>query len=131
VAELRYGITPKGGAAALAVDVTYRAQAPARSGNLTAAAGEATLPVFGLYAGRTNAVAVIVTFVDGSRQTLSASVVAPPYFDTNAGLDRPILKKALAAPHALGYSFFFLKSGISRPVVIDVDGEVAGWFQCR
>ena len=124
VAELRYVINPKAGAAALAVDVTYSAQALERQGNLTAAAGAATLPVFGLYAGRTNAVAIIVTFVDGSRQTLSASVAAPPYSDTNAGLDRPLLKKALAAPHALGYSFFFLKSGISGPVVVDVDGEV-------
>ncbi len=58
-------IAPKAGAAAEAVDVTYTAEALARSGDLAAAAGTASLPVFGLYAGRESAVTVVLTFVDG------------------------------------------------------------------
>ena len=66
-AEIRYVIAPKTGAAAEAVDVTYTAAVIARSGDLAVAAGTATLPVFGLYAERENAVTVVLTFVDGSR----------------------------------------------------------------
>lgn len=124
VVEIRYVIAPKAGAASKAVDVTYTAAALSRAGYLSAANGSATLPVFGLYAGRTNAVTVTIKFIDDSRQQLVLSLVSPPYVDTNAVFDRPTLKKTLTAPNPIGFSFFYLKSRIGGPMVIDVDGEV-------
>jgi len=124
VVEIRYVIEPKASAASKSVDVTYSAAALARAGHLSASSGTATLPVFGLYAGRTNPVKVTIKFKDDSRQQLSLNLDAPPYVDANGIFDRPTLRKTLTTPNPLGFSFFYLKSGSNGPTVIDVDGEV-------
>ncbi len=97
VVAIRYVIVPKAGAAAEAVNITYTAAALARSGDLAAGTGTASLPVFGLHAGPENSVTVVLTFVDGSRQYLATRALAPAFTDTNAGLDQPTLRKSLAA----------------------------------
>ena len=123
VKAISYVIGAKAGAAAKPVNVSHTTDALARAGYLFSQ-GAATLPVVGLYAGRTNAVTVTLTFIDDSRQQLVLNVVAPPYVDPNAVYDRPMLRKTIGAANPLGFSYFFVKSRLSGPVVIDVDGEV-------
>ena len=120
VASIEYVIGAKPGSASKAVDVTYGAAALRQRGYLPADGRSATLPVFGLYAGYTNQVRIDLRFVDGSTQTLSASIATAEYSSIYS--QRTTL---VARPpgSALGFDFFVVKSGVGTPVVIDTDGE--------
>ncbi|MBX3606822.1 MAG: aryl-sulfate sulfotransferase [Piscinibacter sp.] len=124
VAAVRYTIQPKVGAVSKPVDVQYTIDALRRRGFAAPTGGVVTLPVFGLYAGYTNKVAVILQFEDKSRQTLQVDVLTSAFTDPNGIYDQPTILKARAEGSTLGFDFFFIKSGLGTPVVIDTDGEV-------
>lgn len=121
---LGYVVAPKAGAAAKPVSVTHTVAALARAGYLPEGGTVASVPVVGLYAGRSNAVTLTLTFVDDSQQALTVPIVAPPYVDPAGVYDRPTLRQTVAGSSPLGFSYVYVKSGRVGPVVIDIDGEV-------
>ncbi len=128
LSSVEFVIEPKPGSASKAVDVTYSGAAlTARgyfSGGRYFAAAQLTLPVFGLYAGYTNQVTLQLHFQDGSNQALRTSITTSDYVDPTGIYQRPTILKQRAPGSSLGFDFFFMKSGLESPVVVDTDGEI-------
>ena len=124
VVEYHYVIAAKEGAASKSVNVIYSRDALIRRGYYLDGSSAATLPVFGLYADYTNRVSVALKFNDGSSQEFNLNIDAPEYVDTNGVYDRPNILKKRSPDSALGMNYFFMKSAISGPIVVDTDGEV-------
>lgn len=122
-AEFRFIVQTKPGARSAPVEVRYTAAALASRGLLGSDGRSVRLPVFALYAGRTNFVTVAVQFDDGSEQTWSLPILTPAYVDPNGVYDHPTFIKPLTSNSNLGFSYIYLKSALSGPVVIDIDGE--------
>lgn len=118
----RFTIAAKPGSASRPVEATYTIAALQRRGYV--GPGTVTLPVFGLYAGTVNDVSVQLQFDDESRQQLPISISTAPYVDPNAIYDRPTILKQRAPGTALGFDFFYSKSALGTPVVLDSDGEI-------
>jgi len=118
-----FEVTPKAGATARPVRASFTIDYLRRKGY--AAAGDGlTLPLFGLYAGHTNSVSIEIVFSDGSRKVLPFSVVAAAYVDPFKIYDRPQIVKARAPGALLGFDYFFMKSGLGPPVIVDSDAEI-------
>jgi arylsulfate sulfotransferase len=124
VTEFHYVIEAKAGALSAPVDVGYTAAALTRRGHVDPPGQSVTLPVFGLYAGRQNFVNVTLRYTDGSSQSWRLSITTTPYLDPRGIYDHPQVNRALAAPNSLDFSYIYIKSALSGPVVIDTDGEV-------
>lgn len=124
VVGYRYTIAPKSGAVTKAVDVGYTSAALTRQGHYPAGGSSATLPVFGLYSGHANKVAIELTYSDGSRQDVAVNISAPAYVDPFAVYDRRTVVKARVPGTAPDLNYFFIKSGLTGPTVIDSDGEI-------
>jgi len=121
---VHYAIAPKPGSVSKPVDVSFDAGALIRRGNLVAASGTLNLPVFGLYSGYANHLAMDFRFQDGSTRSLPLDITTAAYADPNGIYDHPTIVKARAAGSELGFDFFAIKSGYGTPVVIDTDGEI-------
>ena len=90
LAAIEFTITPKEGSVSRPVHVRYAMAALMREGHvlgLGLAGSWIRLPVFGLYAGAANQVAVQLDFNDGSAKQLSLPVTTPPYADPNGIYD--------------------------------------------
>lgn len=124
VVSFRYIIGPKAGAVSLPVNVSYTPAALASRGYHSAGASSATLPVFGLYAGRANRVDVQVQFSDSSMQIFPVTVTTPAYVDTSGVFGRPNIVQKRASSQAGDINYFFLKTFAPGPVVIDTDAEI-------
>jgi arylsulfate sulfotransferase len=124
ISDITFRVDPKAASSTLPVKVTYSAEYLRRKGFVTADAGSVRVPVFGLYAGRTNTLTVDVAFQDGSTMSVPSAITTTPYVDPNKIYDRPTVIKAASSPSTLGFSYFYAKSGLGTPVVIDTDGEV-------
>jgi hypothetical protein len=124
VVDVKYMVEPKAGSVSQPVAVSYAMPYLKRRGYASIAVGQATIPVFGLYAGYTNKVVITVRFDDSSTQTLRRDVAAAAYTDPNGTYDRPRILKARAAGTTLGFDFFYMKSLFGTPVVVDTDGEI-------
>lgn len=122
LAAIRFTIAAKPGTVSKPVEVTYAIAALQRRGYV--APGTVTLPVFGLYAGAVNEVSVQLQFDDDSWQALPVSITTAPYVDPNGIYDRPTILQPRTPGTALGFDFFFMKSGRGTPVVADSDGEI-------
>ena len=122
--SVRFEISPKPGTASKPVDVLYTIEALSRRGYANPGSHEITLPVFGLYAGYQNRLALALQFSDESKQTLEITITTPVYTDPNALYDRPTILKKRLAGQALGFDFFALKTAYGTPVVIDSDGDI-------
>lgn len=124
VSSVRFRISPKAGTASKPVDVTYGAAALTRRQYVNRASHQLTVPVFGLYAGTTNAVTVDVEFVDRLTQSLAVQIDTNAYSDPTGIYDRPNVLKARQPETDLGLDFFALKSRLVGPIVLDTDGNV-------
>ena len=114
--------TPGHVAAPLALH--YRFDDLVRRGLATANAPGVTLPVYGLHAGADNALTVRVDFRDGSAAMAAAHLTTAP-FAAGWIYANPNVRRAIdTASNPLGYSYYYIKSGLGTPVVMDVDGEV-------
>lgn len=121
VAAVSFVIAAQPGAHAKPIKVQYTIAALQARGHAPAG-GRLTLPIFGLYAGKTNPVTVMFTFADGSGQTMPLSVPTEPYADPNRVYDRPKILMARDPSNSLGFSYMYLKSNLGSPVIIDTDG---------
>lgn len=130
LAAAHYRIEPKPGSVSRPVDVDYAAAYLGRRGYAASTAsgsvdsGKVTVPVFGLYANYANQVGIELQFADGDVEPLQAEIDTPAYVDSNGIYDRPRVLKARAAGDALGFDFFYMKSALGSPVVVDTDGQL-------
>ena len=121
ISTVEFTIQPKPGSASKAVDVTYSLEALLARGYLK---GDLTLPIFGLYEGYTNVVSLHFTFQDGSTLAMTTNINTADYVDPTGIYQHPTILKQRVAGSALGFNFFYVKSELGSPVIIDSDGEV-------
>lgn len=124
LAAVRFTIARKGAAVSDPVSVRYGIAALKRRGFATPEGNSLTLPVFGLYAGFQNQVSIELEFDDASRQVLAMPIVTGAYVDPTATYDRPVVRIRRTAGDGLGFSYFFMKSAMGAPIVVDTDGEI-------
>lgn len=124
VTGVEFTIAPKPGTVSKPVNVTYSVGALEERGYLSANQTDLEVPVFGLYAGYNNQVSMEFQFQDGSQQTLPVSVTTDNYVDPTGVYSAPTIVKQRAAGSALGFDFFFMKSAIGSPVIVDTDAQI-------
>ena len=124
LSTVQYAVQPKAGSVSKAVNVSYSNSALAARGYLGSEDNLLTLPVFGLYPGYTNQVALQFNFQDGSALTVPVSITTGSYTDPTGIYQHPTVLKQRAAGSALGFDFFFIKSVLGSPIIVDTDGEV-------
>jgi arylsulfate sulfotransferase len=124
LSTVAYTVQPKAGSVSKAVHVTYSNAALTARGYVTPGGTVIRLPVVGLYAGYTNVVALEFGFQDGSTLTLATNITTADYADPTGVYMHPTIVKQRAAGSALGFDFFYMKSYIGSPIIVDTDGEV-------
>ena len=124
VASVNFVIAAQPGTVSKPVSVTYSYDYLANRGYVAAGLASITVPVFGLYAGATNAVALNLTFSDASTYQMPVSITTTAWTDPDQIYDRPTIVQARAAGSPLGFDFLYMKSDYGSPVVIDTDGQV-------
>jgi hypothetical protein len=123
-AAVHWRIAPKPGSSSRPVDVRYAMDYLQRRGYADSTNGHLTIPVFGLYANHLNAVDLELQFSDGSVKSLAAQIQTAPYSDPNGVYDRPRIVKQRTASEALDFDFFYMRSSLGAPVIVDSDGQV-------
>jgi hypothetical protein len=83
-----------------------------------------TLPVFGLYAGYENQVAVELERGSGGSISFQLIIPTTDYVDPSGIYNQPNIVTPRAPDSTLGFSFIFIKSALGSPVIIDTDGEI-------
>jgi hypothetical protein len=86
--------------------------------------GTIHLPIFGLYANQSNTVDITVTYTDGSTDVLTATITTPPYVDPHGVFDHLAVVQARTAASPLGLDYFYIKTSIGSPTIVDTDGHV-------
>jgi arylsulfate sulfotransferase len=122
--SVEFIVQPKAGSASKAVDVTYSKAALTERNYLKVGGTTFTVPVFALYAGYTNQVTLNFSFQDGSTQTLPISLTTAEYTDPTGVYLRPTIFRQRVAGSSLGFNFFYIKSLLTSPVIVDTDGEI-------
>ncbi|MEO5687462.1 MAG: aryl-sulfate sulfotransferase [Burkholderiaceae bacterium] len=122
MATVNFVIQPKSGSASKPVSVTYSRDYLERKGYIAAGISIVTLPVFGLYSGASNVVAVTVTGTDASTVHLAIAIPTAAYVDQTGVYDH--LQVVQPRSGAIGFDFMYLKTGVGGPVVVDTDGQV-------
>lgn len=122
VTEVHYTIAAKPGSISKPVHVEYSMAALASRGYL--GGNSLILPVFGLYAGYENQVAVELERVSGSAISLQLTIPTTDYVDPSGIYSQPNIVTPRAPDSTLGFSFIFIKSALGSPVIIDTDGEI-------
>jgi hypothetical protein len=124
LSSVRFTIEPAPGSASRPVSVQYAMSWLARRGYVDGGNQKLTLPVFGLYDGTPNTVTLSLQFADGSTSALPVIVATSSYVDPSGIYDRPQVVRRRPAGAPLGFDFFYLKSLIGSPVVVDTDGRI-------
>ncbi len=122
MATVNFVVQPKAGSVSKPISVTYTRDYLVRKGYVVAGNAVVTLPVFGLYSGGANVVAVTVTGTDASTAQLSVNLSTAAFVDPTGVFDHVQVTQARAG--AIGFDFMYLKTGIGGPVVMDTDGAV-------
>lgn len=104
------------------VHVTYSIAYLVKRGDTTNGASSIRVPVFGLYAGHANTVNFVVSYADGTSETVQSTVQAAEYHGHATQYQQVQPIQARAAGSSLGYDFFYIKSQLEGPVVMDTDG---------
>lgn len=123
-ASVEYSIQPKPGSVSRPVSVSYTLSYLNQRGYVNASTGMLTVPIFGLYPNYTNQVSVELHRADNSVLPLQVAIHTSAYSDPNGIYDRPNIRQARARGTALGFDYFYMKSALGAPVVVDTDGQV-------
>lgn len=126
IKSISFSIAPKEGSVTKPISATYSRAYLKSHSYIDANAGTITVPVYGLYADRTNSVTLAYAGrnVHGS---LTTTITTAAWDNPLAGLyqsKEDVVARDPSIP--LDYSFFMLKawSGAGHPVIMDTDGEV-------
>jgi hypothetical protein len=122
VTGVQYTIANKPGAISKPVHVEYSQAALAARGY--ASGEEVTVPVFGLYAGYENHVSIQLTRRTDTPLSYEVVIQTSAYVDPTGIYSQPTRVTRRAAGSALGFDFFYVKSALGSPIIIDTDGEI-------
>ena len=122
VTAVQYTIAPKPASVSKPVHVAYSRSALVARGYV--APDSITVPVFGLYAGYDNQVAIELETQAGAPISLQVSIPTPAYMDPSGIYGHPSITTSRTAGSDLGFDFIFIKSGLGSPVIIDTDAEI-------
>ncbi len=119
-----FKITPKSGSATRPIDVRYSRSYLQRRHYIDKGQGLLTVPVFGLYAGRSNNVTITLTFRAATTQVIPMTIQTAAY--SEGTYSSPMVVQARLPGTTLSYDFIMLKSYAdpTTPIVIDTDGEI-------
>lgn len=127
IKQVEFTIKPKPGSLSKPIHATYSNQYIVAEGLFLSTDKNLVIPIFGLYANYSNEVMVDIKYLDESHRELTVQVDVESFVDKNAIYDHLVKVKSRSSSDSLGYDYFYLKSGVGYPVVIDSDGEVR-WF---
>jgi len=123
-AEFR--IQPKKGSATQPINVRYTSQYLGARGYFDPGNRELIIPVFGLYAGRANAVMITLGFADRFRPTERVGItINTPAYDGGTYSHPTVIQPRLPGT-TLSYDFILLKGYADpiTPIIIDTDAEI-------
>ena len=120
----KFHIQPKTGSETRPIDVRYSSSYLKRRGYIRRHSSRVTVPVFGLYAGRTNIVTLTVSFRDGTSAMRTVSIDTPSY--DGGTYSNPSVVQSRLPGTTLSYDFIMLKSYAdpTTPIIIDSDAEI-------
>ncbi|MGO4390602.1 aryl-sulfate sulfotransferase [Variovorax sp. M-6] len=121
---VHYSVESKPGSVARPVNVNYAMSYLKRRGYASADGATVTVPVFGLYANYANVVHIDLQRPTGSQQDLRVEIPTAAYTDPNGIYDRPNILKSRTAGDSLSFDYFYMKSALGSPVVVDTDGQL-------
>jgi arylsulfate sulfotransferase len=124
LAAVEFSIAPKPDSVSKPVDVRYAIAGLVARGYASLADNRVDVPIFGLYAGYANQVSLWLQFKDGSTLPFTINLITAPYADSTGLYDKPTIIKQRVAGSALGLDFFYMKSAVGSPVVVDTDAEI-------
>ena len=124
IKSVEFRIQPKPSSVSQPVDVSFSRSALVARGYMPTQAAILTIPVFALYDGYTNQVTLNFTFKDGSSRSLTTSITTADYADPTGIYQHPTIVRQRTPGSALGFDFFFMKSGVGSPIIVDTDGAV-------
>lgn len=127
ITSVTFTVKPRAGSVSRPVKATYSPGWLTANGYGNTTPGAYRVPVFGLYANHSNSVAAEVKFTDGSVAALDVPIATAAFVDPTGVYDQPAFLRRRAAGSSLGFDFFYIKSEITTPLVIDTDGEVRWW----
>lgn len=122
VKTVEYTVAPKPGSVSKPVHVSYSLSALVAKGYV--APNSIMLPVFGLYAGYDNQVAIEIETQAGTPISVQVGIPTSNYVDPSGVYSHPSIITSRAAGSDLGFDFIFIKSGLGSPVIIDTDSEI-------
>jgi arylsulfate sulfotransferase len=129
VANFRFSqfwIQPKTGSATRAIRARYARAYLEAPGYFNPQTGELTIPVFGLYAGRSNRVVINLGFATRFRQNtrFAVTITTPPY--DGGTYSNPTVVQPRLPGTTLSYDFILLKNYADpvTPIIIDTDAEI-------
>jgi arylsulfate sulfotransferase len=119
-------IFPKTGSATRPIRVRYARSYVEARGYFNPQNGDVTIPVFGLYAGRTNRVIITLSFSDRVHRfrRLPVAITTPAY--DGGTYSNPTVVQSRLPGTTLSYDFILLKNYAdpTTPIIIDTDAEI-------
>jgi hypothetical protein len=125
VSSVRFEVAPKAGSTTAPIAATYSRAYLKSHSYVDSAAGTITVPVYGLYADRTNSVSI--SWAGQRKGSLTTTITTAAWDNPSAAAyqsKETVVARDPSIP--LDYSYFMLKAwgGGTHPVVMDTDGEV-------
>ena len=123
--DIQFTITPKPGSVTRPLSGTYANSYLVDRGFENPQTGEIVLPVYGLYDGYSNVVALTYRFMDGSSKGVNIRITTAT-FDDPCGYKNPTVLKARTTSTDLSYDYMMIKGSCSNfaPGIIDTDGAL-------
>jgi hypothetical protein len=119
-------IQPKKGSATRPINVRYARSYLEARGYFDSHTGKLTIPVFGLYAGRSNLVRITLGFTGQSNRVKSfaVAITTPPY--DGGTYSNPTVVQLRSPGTSLSYDFILLKNYAdpNTPIIVDTDAEI-------
>ena len=122
----QFQIQPKAGSATRPVNVKYARKYLLKRGYINSENGKLSVPVFGLYAGRSNNVTITIGFTDRNDRGGPTLAIQTDAYDFGTYSNPSGLAVATARDTVLSYDFVMLKKHAdpATPIVIDSDAEI-------
>lgn len=122
IKSISFDIKTKNGNYSKPVSVTYNWDYIVKNSLYDSVGNRVQIPVFGLYSNYNNNVILKIQFIDDSIYSFEKLITTANYIDSAGIYDNVGLTlKPAATP---SYSYFYLKSRLKDPIIMDIDGEV-------
>jgi arylsulfate sulfotransferase len=124
--SIQFAIDPRPGSVTRPLSGTYSNDYLVGRGFENPHTGDVLLPVYGLYAGRTNIVRLTYRFVDGSSKQAQTTVTTASFNDEGCGYNTPTKLQPRTNSTELSYDYMFDRSacGDYSPIILDTDGAL-------